>query len=231
MKKYAIKLFLGLFVCSIIVTMVVQQNANASIEKQVDNNIAAINEMIKKEVALKSELASSSNPYDYIKDNTDFEKIITLGNDALPVLHNKLAKSTNNGLQEYIPAIAIERIAKVDMKKKESTQWETAKDFEKVWKNHLKAIPATVEAIVSNKILTSEEKVKQLVELGTLAIPFIMDKVESDDEKVFPAVIELTKNNKSTVAPIDTAGAKDWVTKNKSSFNSLKQYVLNQQQQ
>ncbi|WP_127490460.1 hypothetical protein [Paenibacillus ehimensis] len=231
MKKYAIKLFLGLFVCSFIVTMLVQQNANASIEKQVDNNIAAINEMINKEVALKSELASSSNPYDYIKDNADFEKIVSLGNDALPVLHNKLAKSANNGLQEYIAAIAIERIAKVDMKKKESTQWETAKDFEKVWKNHLKAVPATVEAIVSNKNLTSEEKVKQLVELGTPAIPFIMDKVESDDEKVFPAVIELTKSNTSTVAPENIAGSKDWVTKNKSSFNSLKQYVLDQQQQ
>lgn len=231
MKKNAIKMFLALFVCSFVITMFVQNNANASIEKQVDNNFAAINERINKEVSLRTELSASSNPYDYIKGNADFEEIINLGSDALPVLQNKLAKSENNGLQEYITAIAIERISKVDMKKKESTQWETAKGFLKVWKSHLKAIPTTVDTIVSDKKLTQEEKVKQLVELGTPATPFILDKVEAGNEQLFPALVELTKNKKVAAAPENVTDIKDWVAKNKSNFNNLKQYVLDQQQQ
>jgi hypothetical protein len=35
----------------------------------------------------------SSNPYDYIKDNENYKKIITLGPEALPIIQDKVNNS------------------------------------------------------------------------------------------------------------------------------------------
>ncbi|MFC4770327.1 hypothetical protein [Effusibacillus consociatus] len=220
------KLFLTLFICSFIVTMLINQNTSASIEKKIDNNFASIAQKINKEISLRSELASSSNPYDYIQGNDDFNEIINLGNDALPYLHKKLSRSEHDGLQEYITAIAIERIAKVDLKK--TSQWETAKDFNSKWKKHLASIPATVDAIASDSKVSSDEKAKRLLELGTPAIPFILEKVESGNEELFPVVIELTKGSK-VEATESVKNKMEWATNNKDSFKDLKKHVVEQQ--
>ena len=179
---------------------------------------------------MNSSAALSSNPYDYISGDEEFNGIVNLGNDALPVLQNKISQSPNNGLQEYIAAIAIERIAKVDLKKNESTAWETAKGFTDKWKKYLKNIPSSVDSIVMDNQKNTDEKVKELVELGTPAIPFIAEKIEAGDEQLFPVLIELTKGNgNKIVADASITNKKEWVTQNKSTFNDLKQYVLDQQ--
>lgn len=61
----------------------------------------------------------SSSPYTYIKDSKDFENIVALGNPALPILKKMLDESNNNGLIEYIYAIAIEKISKVDIREEQ----------------------------------------------------------------------------------------------------------------
>jgi hypothetical protein len=221
------KVFLALFVCSIIVALFVNKSVNASIEKQIDNNFASITEKINNKAALKTQYATSSNPYDYIKENADFENIVNLGNDALPALQNKLSKSKNSGLQEYIMAIAIERIAKVDLKKEESTLWATAEEFNVQWKIHLKSIPTSVETIVSDDKLMPADKVKQLVELGTPAVPFILEKIESGNEQIYPAIITLTQNTK-IAATESVTNKTEWAANNKSAFSNLKQYVMDQ---
>ncbi len=201
--------------------------ANASIEKKIDSNLSLISEKIAKEVSLRSELSMSSNPYDYIKDNRDFDAIVSLGNEAMPYLQNKIANSEFNGLEEYITAIAIEKIAKVNLKKIESLNWETAKGFNEKWKIHLASIPSKVDEVSSDTTLSSQEKVKKLEELGTPAIPFILDKVESGDETIFPAVVELTRDS-GTGTFQDITNKKEWATEHKDQFKTLKEYVLEQ---
>jgi hypothetical protein len=204
--------------------MLLNNTATASIEKQVDNSFASINAKINKQIALRT--ATSSNPYDYVRDNPDFENIIVLGSDALPSLQNKLLNNPDSGLHEYILAIAIETIAKVDLKKNESTMWESAKMFKAKWPEYLTSIPALVETITSDQSLESEKKVNKLVELGTPAVPFILEIIEIGDEQLFPAIIALTKDTENVTT--ENADPKEWVAQNKAKFANLKQYVLNQ---
>ncbi|KRE59581.1 hypothetical protein [Paenibacillus sp. Soil750] len=226
MKK--IITFLSLFACSFLFVSFLMNNKNVSAaEKQINESFAAISEQINKEISLQSNLSFSSNPYDYIKQNADFDNIIKLGNDALPYLDKKLANSKQNGLQEYITAIAIERIAKLDLKENENTAWENGKGFSAKWNLHLKSIPSSVDAILTDKQLNSDDKVKKIIKLGTPAIPFIADKIERGDESLFPALIALTKDDgNKPVADETISNKKEWVTAHKSQYNNLKEYVL-----
>jgi hypothetical protein len=224
MKKISVG-FLTLFICSFLVALLLNSTADASIEKQIDNNFASINETINKEIALRT--ATSSNPYDYVKDNPDFENIVALGNDALPGLQKRLLSSERSGLEEYILAIAIESIAKVDLKKNESTKWISAKMFKTKWPEYLKSIPSLVDSVTADQALTTAEKVKKLNEMGTPALPFILEKIEKGDEYLFPVVIALTDNSKNVVEN-KTVDPSEWAIQNKDKFSKLKQYVLDQ---
>jgi len=219
-------LLLGLFACVFSGTLLmINQHADASIEKIIDTNFALIAEKINQEISLRTELAGSSNPYDYIRDNQDFNEIVSLGNDALPYLHAKLMDSPNDGLHAYITAIAIESIAKVDLKQEESTKWETAKGFIKNWGKYLSSIPANVDRITADTSISLEEKTKRLTTLGTPALPFILDKIAAGDEEIFPAVVELTKTSKDA-ATENIINKKAWANEHQDSYNELKKYVL-----
>ncbi|MBE1556476.1 hypothetical protein [Sporosarcina limicola] len=89
------------------------------------------------------------------------------------------------------------------------------------------SIPATVDAISSSSKLSPNEKEQLLLELGTPAIPFILEKVESGNEELFPTVIELTKGSK-VEAKESVENIKEWVTNNKNAFNDLKKHVQEQ---
>lgn len=227
MKKLPVTI-VALFCMSFIITLFVNNPfASASIEKQVDTNLAAIQEKINKEIELKSELAMSSNPYDYIKDNKDFESIVALGNNALPVLQNKIDQSPNNGFQEYFLAIAIEQISKTNLKNDSSTEWNTAKLFGEKWKEFLKDVPSKVDEIAKSS-KASNDKINELLKLGTPAIPFIADKVEEGKEDLFPALEELIKDDKELKLEGDASNKKELISNNKSKFEKLKKYVSEQ---
>jgi hypothetical protein len=70
--------------------------------------------------------STSSNPYDYIKDNKDFSDIVNMGNDALKYMLTKLKNSKEDGLKEYIMAIACSQILKEDQSIK---NWSTGKEW------------------------------------------------------------------------------------------------------
>ena len=48
----------------------------------------------------------SSNPYDYIKEDKNYDDILQLGNDAFQYMLKSLENSRENGLNEYIMAMA-----------------------------------------------------------------------------------------------------------------------------
>ncbi|MCL1791712.1 MAG: hypothetical protein FWG40_10290 [Peptococcaceae bacterium] len=57
----------------------------------------------------------------------------------------------NNVLEEYVLAIAAERIAKIDLKD-DAFLWSTAKEWVPLWDQHLKVIKNNVEEITSSAI-------------------------------------------------------------------------------
>lgn len=226
MKKTIVPIFISCLLVIVFAFFGIQK-ANASISAKVDQNMAGIVEYINQLAVTDPKAAMSSNPYTYIANNPNYKNIVNLGYDALPVLTENMEKSNNNGLTEYILAIAVEEIAKVDLKKNRN-EWSTAKEFLQVWKLHLKNLPSNVNSVI-NSNQPEDLKVKELVLLGTPAIPFIMDKIEQGNTEIFPALEQLLSGNPNSIQqPVQDKVA--WVRLNKAKFKSL-QGLVNKESQ
>lgn len=129
-------------------------------------------------------LAMSSNPYDYIKDNEEFDKIIALGMDALPELV-QIQKDTNkyDNFERYLIAIAIEEISKTDLKAYDEFAWDQANVFSKKWAKFEMEATACVQTIVNDEKSNDSEKLSQLAKYGMLSLK-VMDA--DDDMKQSP---------------------------------------------
>lgn len=115
-------------------------------------------------------LGMSSNPYDYIKDNEAFDKIIALGMSALPELV-RIQKDNDkyNSFERYLIAIAIETITKTDLKVYEEFAWDRADVFAEKWAKFEKEAATAVPAIVNDKKLNDHEKMTKLAKYGLLS--------------------------------------------------------------
>lgn len=71
-------------------------------------------------------VSTSSNPYDYTKNSQDYKDIVSLGNNALTYMLTKFEGSKENGLKEYIMAIACSEILKENV---ETKKWETGREW------------------------------------------------------------------------------------------------------
>ncbi len=137
-------------------------------------------------------LGYRSNPYLYIKNNPSYEALIAEGTNVLPELHQTLSESTEDGLLEYITAIAIEEITRTDIRNSFSVSWETAKEFENSWTAFLTDVPQKIETLLSSS-LSDQEKVQELQKYGLLAIPVLNRHMTtfSEDSPIFSYLAEL----------------------------------------
>ncbi len=191
---------------------------------QTNNPTDIVNEIVSGSSFL---VQASSNPYDYIKNNDYYKQLVKMGPDALPLLEDSIVQSKSNGLNEYILAIAIEDIAKVNLKTYEGKKfgWETARGFVTEWDKHLKNIPETVKSIQSSSA-SKKDKIDALVQLGVPAVPFITDSIEQGNQECAGALAVLLKDNtKVSFSTNDLPNSKEWVQKNKSQFAQLRAYV------
>jgi hypothetical protein len=170
----------------------------------------------------------SSNPYKFIENNSAYEGITRLGYEALPIINEKIEKSENNGLQEYILAIAAEQIASVDLKG-ESFNWDTGKGWAREWKKHLTKLPKEFELIMAT--VNSNDKVGKVIKLGAPAIPLIIEDIEKGNHELIPALkVLVQKNAKLDFNEEDEKDINKWIKTNKSKFEVLKKIVDEQQQ-
>ncbi|BBH22057.1 hypothetical protein Back11_34020 [Paenibacillus baekrokdamisoli] len=206
------QLFVVMATIAIVVFLSSCSKGQVDVKEQVHSSVNKIQESINQ---ASSETSANSNPYDYVKNNEDFEAIIALGVAALPELKQLLDNSEQDGLIEYIYAIALEKISKVDMRKK--TEWSTGKEFLKTYTAYLKEIPNKVKNI-ANEPISDTEKVDQLKELGTPAIPYIFDVINNGHQELSPAIHYLT-GNKSKI------GMRKWSVENVDQLNLLTKFV------
>lgn len=218
------KLLIVVIALSILITaFTLNFNVNA-VEKQVDNNINKIMENIAKKQYERDPLASSSNPYDYIKDNSEFNNLVDIGPDALSVIKKRVDESSENGLKEYILAIAAEKIAKVDLKG-DNFGWATAKEWSGKWNTHLKNLSTNFKSI-NKSDKSSEAKNAEIIELGTPALPFIIDEVEQGNNELIPALQKLTEGNGKISFDINSVkDYKEWAKANKENVQNLRELV------
>jgi hypothetical protein len=195
------------------------------VDKLVDDMMKNYYEQIKKNPTLML----SSNPYDYTKDCPEYDAIVALGYEALPYIKEKVEKSENNGLSEYILAIAAEKIGKVKLKG-DHFNWDTGKGWAREWNKHLKNLPSNFDNIVASKE-TSASKNEKLVRLGAPALPFIIDRIEQGDTEFIPALEMLLEDNAK--AKLDKASKGDintWIKNNKDGFEILRRIVNDAQE-
>lgn len=219
------KMIVGIFALGFAVTsMLYAVRADASVEKKIDENLSGLSKQLETEVANKTELAMSSNPYDYIKNSEEYQNIVNLGPEAIPVLEKKIDESQGSGLFDFIFAAAIEEISKVDLKEDQSTAWDTGEKFSEKWKVKLSTLPEEVEKI-SNSDQSSDEKITSLKKLGVPAVPFIIDQVEAGKTELFPVVQSLVSTT-SQAKSFTATDVVQWAKDNKDEFKELKEYVL-----
>ncbi len=218
------KLLGAVFALSILITAFALNTNTNSVAKQVDSNINAIMKNIRKIQNEHSPLALSANPYDYIKDNSEFNNLVDIGPDALPIIKKRVDESGENGLREYILAIAAEKIAKVDLKEN-NFGWSTAKEWSDKWNTHSKNLSANFKNIIkSNK--SSEAKNAEIIKLGIPALPFIIDEVEQGNTELISALQKLAEGNKKISFDIDSVkDYKEWAKANKKNVQNLRDLV------
>lgn len=117
---------------------------------------------------------NSSNPYDYC-NNPGFRKIVAMGPAALKQIENYINRSSENGLTEYMLAIAAEEIAAVDLKK-QPEKWINGKKWALNWNKFLRRLPSRVDSILADSDQESS-KISKLEALGFAALPILEDKI------------------------------------------------------
>jgi hypothetical protein len=120
----------------------------------------------------KEEMSYSSNPYDYIKGNENYEDIVDMGVRVLPELISSLDESDKSGLEEYIYAVAIEDITDIDLKIN-NQQWKDGQEFKREYKAYVRNAEDQINYIIDNEKFIEAEKVTELEEFGVYALPYI----------------------------------------------------------
>lgn len=164
----------------------------------------------------------SSNPYDYTRNNPKYKELVALGLDALPVLEAELASSTDEGLREYMLCIAIQDITRSDLKQFSDSQWDRASVFSKKWSTYLDTMPERVRAVLDGD-LDPTEKARVIRQLGTPAVPFVVDGAASltpaDDAELTEVLVTLVPNAGSATSVSEFAG------NNRGAVDSMRRYV------
>jgi len=161
------------------------------------------------EVAAKS--IDSANPYDYT-DSEYFRNIVQMGPRVIMTLRKMILTSQENGLKEYILAIASEKIAKIDLKGN-TFGWEDAKGYCRKFDNHLKTLPAVAADILASQQSTKSKNLA-LIKLGIPVIPILVDEINCGNNEVGIALSSLLTGTDSIQKRKPGESLKDWTNKN-----------------
>lgn len=190
-----------------------------SIAADIDGRLASIMKDLDKSASASM---ASSNPYDYVVDNANFEAIVALGLDALPILEQGLHATDADGLREYIMCIAIEEIARCDLKQFEEFAWDRAQVFKEKWNNYLKDMPTRVGQIIDGG-QDLRAQADQIAELGAPALPYVVERAEAIDRGNGHAIVAALEKSLVEAKPATTVC--EFAEKNADSIQKLKSYV------
>ena len=104
-------------ICGAILLFSGKTQPTKSLAKQVEEDYTGIEEIINQAVEKNENLAMSSNPYEYVKNNSYYDRLVSKGISILPILEKKINENQyGDGLLGYITAIAIEDITECNLK-------------------------------------------------------------------------------------------------------------------
>ena len=165
MKKKFKMLVVGMSISLVVVTLVCYLSVSKQ-HKSMAQEVNGICEEISEDVASMSEVsptvAMSSNPYDYIENCEAYDRLVDLGEKAIPEI-GKLIVNKADGLNGYILAAAIEDIAGCDVYKETGIDWCNGLEFVDAWNKMVKKSSQSVKrggGESNNLIIPVNEKTK-----------------------------------------------------------------------
>ena len=165
-----------------------------SLAKQVEEDYTGIEEIINQAVEKNENLAMSSNPYEYVKNNSYYDRLVSKGISILPILEKKINENQyGDGLLGYITAIAIEDITECNLKEDKDLQWATASEFGDSWKRFKKTAKEKIDVLINSK-LDEAAKAKQLKKYGVYAVAVLKEKKL---EQKFSQIVKMYPISKS----------------------------------
>jgi hypothetical protein len=189
---------------------------------------ATIGEAVRGTGAPQGLTAPLSNPWAIFEQSPSLDRVVALGTPAIPVLIEEIDNSPQGGLDVYLLAICVTKIAKANMgdPSDTSTFWDRGKAFPAAWGVYLERIPKTVSSIAESDVGVSEKNAK-LEKLGTPAIPFILDEVEAGHVELAPVAESLMRGTVEMrgESPSGRVTAK-WAKRNRDRFAELRSLVL-----
>lgn len=195
MSKKIKKVFV---VCTVLLVMLLGVGCAEKSEKSVTqsnpkneqkNMLTEVKSNLEKITKATPETVTSSNPYDYIK-NEEFNRIVEMGGAALEVLEQKECRDVNG----YVAAIAAEKITGVSLEKLTGNGWETAEQFWNAWGNAIKSIPEKYTSIKGTDVDKIISDSKQYGVFGQSMIKDLLDNKNTteissaDKEKLKQAI-------------------------------------------
>jgi hypothetical protein len=197
-------------------------NVATAVDRQIKVTMQEVSAQIDKSMNLDGQyyvnglpLGLSSNPYDYVAANSEFNKLVAMGEDAILPIEKALAdENAYSGLERYILAIALEDIAKVNLKNYATYQWQDSDSFLTSWLQMKADVADEVPRIMSNTQLSRQEKWAEITKFGTFAVEPLQkyttqltaDKAAGSTPEFAAKIINLlTTSNKETVISIATS--------------------------
>lgn len=146
--------------CAFLVT-----NQKKSMAQEVNNICEDIVEDVESMRVVSSEIAMSSNPYDYIKNCDAYDDLVALGKDAIPEIGRQIVNGSN-GLNEYMLASAIEEISGRDVYEETGIDWSTGEEFVTAWNKMIKQSNKNTRGPEDEfQLISAEEQIQEDLEL------------------------------------------------------------------
>lgn len=176
-KKISV-LVVCILAISVLTIGILANTASASAYVQINSTFSEIEKQISSSMDFDGKyyinglpLALSSNPYDYVVNNSEYDKLVAKGPDAIDAIEECLSSQDQySGLERYILAIALEDIAKVDLKNYETYNWEDGDSFLASWEQMKADVVNEVPRVMSDAGLSEKERWAEITRFGILAI-------------------------------------------------------------
>jgi len=191
----------------------------------VPTTVAQDIEAVRSDAVAQTLVSVSSNPYDYADSSPAISRLVAKGTPALPRIEAAINQSANDGLEEYMLVIAAEQIAKVKIgaRSGDPLEWQTGKEWVSSWRRHLLAVPGEVQAIAHSSMSASEKNLA-LTQLGTPALPFVLDEMAAGNSAVAPAANALASGEVEVGGDSPNITV-EWAKKNRGRFATLRAMV------
>lgn len=151
------------------------------------NNFASYaNELVKN----GDPVGLSSNPYDYVKDNEAFNRIVDMGIEAVPVIEKIVQESKNNGLEEYMLVLAAQKILDVELHEIADSKYNfiSAKDWCAQYLSLKKDLKDNIDSLIESNDINSIE------DYGLLAYPYLVELYKSGNKELEPIIKNMEKS-------------------------------------